>query len=67
MLMYKYTQNFYLIKFQIFHDISFKQQNLVIFYSFLPKTININDHLRVSKVSCKFRIPTIYSFTVIYT
>ena len=26
----------------------------------------INDRLRVSKVSWKFRIPTIYSFTVIY-
>ena len=26
----------------------------------------INDHLRVSKVSWKFRIPTIYNFVVIY-
>ena len=26
----------------------------------------INDHLRVSKVSWKFRIPTIYNFAVIY-
>ena len=26
----------------------------------------INDRLRVSKVSSKFRIPTIYNFTVIY-
>ena len=27
----------------------------------------INDRLRLSKVSWKFRIPTIYSFTVIYS
>ena len=27
----------------------------------------INDHVRVSKVSWKFRIPTIYSFAVIYS
>ena len=26
----------------------------------------INNHLRVSKVSWKFRIPTIYNFAVIY-
>ena len=26
----------------------------------------INDRLRVSKVSIKFRIPTIYNFVVIY-
>ena len=28
--------------------------------------VQINDHLRVSKVSWKFRIPTIYNFAVIY-
>ena len=27
----------------------------------------INDYLRVSKVSWKFRIPAIYNFAVIYT
>ena len=26
----------------------------------------INDHLSVSKISWKLRIPTIYNFTVIY-
>ena len=26
----------------------------------------INDHLRVSKASSKFRIPTIHNFAVIY-
>ena len=26
----------------------------------------MNDHLRVLKVSLKFRIPTIYNFAVIY-
>ena len=26
----------------------------------------INDHLRVSEVTWKFRIPTIYNFAVIY-
>ena len=27
----------------------------------------INDHLHVSKLSCKFCIPTIYNFAVIYS
>ena len=26
-----------------------------------------NDHIRVSKVSLKFRFPTIYNFAVIYS
>ena len=32
----------------------------------LTEKARINERLRVSKVSCKLRIPTIYSFAVIY-